>query len=715
MKNKKNKEKKQQNKKTIIAILIPFLVLFIFIIGISIKLLNINKDYDNIAKSSYNAMKDYLKIHPYDRSVTLEKLEKGNYLNNRKDPKSKEKYCTGKVDVEIRNASSEKLVYDNYTVYLCCNNYSKKYTYPNNKVEELNDKNKCNIEHIEQSLDTDTIKCNKGEYLRQGESQCEPCLNSHYCPGGSFNINSPNNQGIIPCPEGYNNSEVGSSKEKQCFMTIPENNYIKKSKDKTPTVCENNQLKESHNVYYGDISSCTPKKITVTFDCNSGTGGGTQTFTTGIPNQKLTKKCTKSGKIQDGWKRKKNASSRDYTMNNEITDSWILKNTPKITLYANWKNLSIKCNEGTYIKRNETTCSKCLENYYCPGGSYTLNTNNNQGLKKCPTGYTNSKEGSTKKEQCYMTVEEGKYIKEQNDSSTTKCESGTYKEEHIVYFGSTSSCNNCPTGYSNSKEGSTKKEQCYMKVPKDQYIKNKKDSEGTPCPDGYEIDSHTVYYNSTSTCNIKTNKCNPGEYLKKSTATCTICPRGNYCKGGAYKFSENKDQGINKCPNGYSNSKEGSIKKSDCYMSVPKNKYVRKKNDSSPTKCPKDTTLKAHNVKYGRTSRPCNCSTAPNVTCSTSITGGFKCLVDDEKIDENGASFFNISGCTSGLNGFVCYHNPNGSNCVGKEFYSNNAHYDNGFGHIAFKKDKWAYYKSTKQAWAIICNENKCSNYYKTY
>ena len=720
MKNKKKNDEKQINKfpLTLLLVIITIIViisLFLIILVRKNNSKNNKNEYEILAKSSYNAMKKYLIAHPYDRSISLEKLENENYLSSRKNPKAKENDCTGRVEVEISNDSQEKIKYGDYTIYLCCDNHNKKYTYPKEKEEKLIDKSKCNTTDTEQELDSNTITCQKGEYLKQGQTMCEPCLNSYYCPGGNFNLNAKKDQGLIPCPTGYKNSEIGSYKEKQCFVTVPANHYIKNKKNKVPTPCETGQLRDAHNVYYGDISSCTPKKIEVIFDCNSGTGGGRQTFISGTPEQKFNKKCTKSGKTQDGWKKDKNSKSRDYTMNNNITDSWIITNYPKITLYAHWKDLSINCPSGTYIKRNETTCSKCLENKYCPGGTYTLNTSNDQGIKSCPEGYNNSIEGSSKKEQCFMNVEKGKYIKVEKDANSTKCPSGTYNTGHKVYYGSISKCNDCPAGYSNSKEGSTKTTQCFMNVPDEEYVKNKKDSSGTKCPNGYESDTHKVYYNETSTCDIKSYQCELGEYLPKNQTTCTNCPSGSYCKGGKFKYSSTKDQGIKKCPSGYNKSKESSTKISDCFMNVSKNKYVKKAKDKTSTNCPKNTTLKAHTVKYGKISSPCNCSTAPNVTLSSSKTGGFRCPIDQELQRQSVANYFNISGCTSGLNGFICYHNPKGSNCVGKELYSKNSHYDNGYGHIAFKKEKWAYFRSSEQAWAMICNENKCANIYKLY
>ena len=59
-----------------------------------------NKDYEALAKSSYNAMEEYIMAHPYETKASLETLEKLHLLSNRKDPGSKENDCTGTVKTE---------------------------------------------------------------------------------------------------------------------------------------------------------------------------------------------------------------------------------------------------------------------------------------------------------------------------------------------------------------------------------------------------------------------------------------------------------------------------------------------------------------------------------------------------------------------------------------------------------------------------------------
>ena len=93
-----------------------------------------------------------------------------------------------------------------------------------------------------------------------------------------------------------------------------------------------------------------PKSVTVTFDCNGGEGGGTETFTYDKTGQKFSKTCTLSKYNLEGWKKDKNATSIDYDVNNAVTGNWVLTHTPKIKLYAHWqiKNYMIEMNDKKY-------------------------------------------------------------------------------------------------------------------------------------------------------------------------------------------------------------------------------------------------------------------------------------------------------------------------------------------------------------------------------
>ena len=186
-----------------------------------------------------------------------------------------------------------------------------------------------------------------------------------------------------------------------------------------------------------------PKTIQVTFNCNGGTGGTSQSFTYGVSGQKFNTSattCTNAENNLIGWKKDKNKTTQAYSFTNGVADSWIDSNFPSITLYAHWDPKSYTCPAGKYLPKNKTTCESCTSGNYCLGGTWKKSTTADQGLTPCPSGYNKSATGSTKDTQCYMEVSKNKYVKTAKDSSATACASGYEKEAHNVYYGNTSVC-----------------------------------------------------------------------------------------------------------------------------------------------------------------------------------------------------------------------------------------------------------------------------------
>ena len=116
--------------------------------------------------------------------------------------------------------------------------------------------------------------------------------------------------------------------------------------------------------------------------------------------------------------------------------------------------------------------------------------------------------------------------------------------------------------------------------------------------------------NLSANWSVSAITCAAGTYLPANKSTCADCTSGYYCPGGTWNVSTSI-QGRNNCPTGYGNSPAKSSVNTQCYMSVAKNKYVKKAKDSSATACPSGTSRAAHNVNYGGTS---SCAKVP--TCS---------------------------------------------------------------------------------------------------
>ena len=106
----------------------------------------VNNDYEALAKSSYNAMEEYIMANPYETKRSLKNLELDGFLSNRLDPALKNVECEGAVVVENEDRENENLENGNYIVYLCCPNYKKKYTFPEHEIEDLSDETYCEVE-----------------------------------------------------------------------------------------------------------------------------------------------------------------------------------------------------------------------------------------------------------------------------------------------------------------------------------------------------------------------------------------------------------------------------------------------------------------------------------------------------------------------------------------------------------------------------------------
>ena len=75
------------------------------------------------------------------------------------------------------------------------------------------------------------------------------------------------------------------------------------------------------------------------------------------------------------------------------------------TLNANWIVIpTYTCAAGKYLKKNNTTCTTCPANYYCPGGKFYKSTSADQGINACPSSHKISSAGSTKIQNCYKTL-----------------------------------------------------------------------------------------------------------------------------------------------------------------------------------------------------------------------------------------------------------------------------------------------------------------------
>ncbi|MDW3024139.1 MAG: hypothetical protein R8N50_00405, partial [Alphaproteobacteria bacterium] len=175
-----------------------------------------------------------------------------------------------------------------------------------------------------------------------------------------------------------------------------------------------------------------------------------------------------------------------------------------------------------------------------------------------------------------------KYVKTANDASATACGTGTYKEAHTVYYGGTSTCNNCPTGYDDGAAVATQAE-CIISVAGGKYVGTENSATLSACAGGTYKAAHSVAYGSTSSCET--------------------CGTGYYCPAGAdtQRLCADLGGGL------YSESGEGSDATNDCYATVPATKYLSSATSTSFTTCTAGYYCPGKTVYYNSTGGRTGC------------------------------------------------------------------------------------------------------------
>ncbi|MBR3148490.1 MAG: hypothetical protein IKF41_04095 [Alphaproteobacteria bacterium] len=122
-------------------------------------------------------------------------------------------------------------------------------------------------------------------------------------------------------------------------------------------------------------------------------------------------------------------------------------------VYANavYTDAAYSVSFGEYLPMNSADVAGCLNGYYCPGFVEPVNfsSSNDQGLTKCPTGYT-SDSGASSVLQCYKTcdvadfphalaVSNGYYAFGAESCAATSCDSGW----HLADVASVDSSSGC--------------------------------------------------------------------------------------------------------------------------------------------------------------------------------------------------------------------------------------------------------------------------------
>ena len=172
---------------------------------------------------------------------------------------------------------------------------------------------------------------------------------------------------------------------------------------------------------------------------------------------------------------------------------------------------------------NSANCTKTVKAVSAKSGYYDAGTS----CQACPSGYPNSKDGNTGgNSACYISVGGGKYVGTKNSATLSTCAAGTYKAAHNVYYGSTSACSACTGRTKYSAAGAA----ACSTVTAGHYTTGCNSSNNN-CTGQSECGGNNYYCSS----GVR-NTVSSGYYSTGGTATTrtgqTQCEAGYYCASG---------------------------------------------------------------------------------------------------------------------------------------------------------------------------------------
>ena len=483
--------------------------------------------------------------------------------------------------------------------------------------------------HGKESINDCYLTTTESNYVETAGTGLKQCEVGYYCPGGHI-VHYNEIGGAKKCTDlkngssssgAYPSSAPGSKRKEDCYVNVQGGMYLP-ANETTCKECKNNT---DLNGYY-----CPGSQVHYPVS-----GGSNNAATDPAENGNLLK-CPNDYINSDGKRE-------------SINDCYLV------------------ATEGNYVETAGAGLTECKENYYCPGGTFIHygkhktkdnyndkdNPAENGNLLSCSAvteHYPSSVLGSTKEQDCYISVPSGMYIKSL-DEGLKSCEKNYYcpsgtKVHYPVSGGSNNAATDpaengnllkCPNDYPNTdQEGADTISKCYRlcnnhelpncEIPTsdikfnfgdNQDIIDKKitDCKCETCEEGY-------YLSSSGKCEKKI-ECLQGEYLPANETTCRRCKdntglNGYYCLGIKNISPNSENQGVKKCPIGYENSDGQREKEGDCY---------RLCNNNELPNCKESETK----IRPGSTS---------NVDCKCDVCASGTFLTDEQKCNYCSKNYF---------------------------------------------------------------------------
>ena len=263
---------------------------------------------------------------------------------------------------------------------------------------------------------TTDVPCTAGTYLPANDTTCATCPANSYCTGGVFTPDTVD-QGIGNCVSEIASgwaSEAGSTAKTACYYlinlnkngfsgTISAGSGTGCSVVSTATGTTQAQLK----LFYDTV--CTLPGINL---LRSGYDTATSWATTNAitGNVVTTIPATLTTPSTKTYYARRTCATGYYSTGSACAECGSNSTTPAANVEvactcdigytadgsANGATTSVNgcsevlnslsCNNGYYLPANSNTCAKCLANNYCPSGTYTFDSVNNQGITACPNG-----------------------------------------------------------------------------------------------------------------------------------------------------------------------------------------------------------------------------------------------------------------------------------------------------------------------------------------
>ncbi len=373
------------------------------------------------------------------------------------------------------------------------------------------------------------------------------------------------------------------------------------------------------------VASCTAStdgnKCTYTATCSSGyknpTCNGTSCSctldsVTCAAGQYLPKGATSCATCPKGYKCP--SSSKTYTVST-TTDQGNMACSGSTEYQDTTGQTSCKTPSDGYYKKDNTSQQPCGTGYFCKSGVRTACTTYG-------TGYTTDTTTASVNTQCYLNVAGGKVRNGTTGTTLNTCAAGKYKAAHKAYYGTSYSCDSCPTVESGwtmgTDTGLTNYTSCYETKAAT--------SVSSYCSAG-QLKKNATSATAWGTATISTAFQAKGGSIVNGQ-TCTQCSSGTYSAGGTATSCST-------CDSAYPYSDAGTSSAGSCYKngtktgsqlngSVPTNCYsVTSWNSCTPGTC----TYRIYKSGTTTSCTPTNCTKTPAAVTAKSgyRTNGTSC------------------------------------------------------------------------------------------